>query len=331
MKQRLHNILMAPLGWMLHLLALMPWWVLHAHASVLYFLIYHVVGYRRKVVRQNLLECFPGKSEKERRNIEKEFFRHFADMFFETIKLLHISPDDMRKRIEFVNAEYLDRAFENNQSVMLYISHLGNWEWITSLSLWLSPETMAAGHLLGSSYLPLHNKWVDDFMMKIRSHFGFTLISGHHVLRTMLMTRKAGKQIGIGFISDQHPLPNDQDHVVRFLNHPTAIITVTETIARKLDMRVVYMHMSKVGRSRYVCRVVPLTDHAATTEPGQLTDTYARLLEDNIHEQPAYWLWTHKRWKRRVEYPEGFVDRLHPGDDRPSPSNNKNLSSTSFK
>ena len=85
-------------------------------------------------------------------------------------------------------------------------------------------------------------------------------------------------------------------------------------------MRVVYMHMRKVGRGRYECDVVPLCDHAANTEPGELTDTYARLLEDNIHEQPAYWLWTHKRWKRKVEYPPGFVDRLHPvpDDDRAS-------------
>ena len=320
MSSTTQNILLKPLGWMLNLLARMPWWVLYAHASVLFFLIYYVVGYRRKVVRQNLRECFPEKSEKERKSIEKEFFRHFADMLFETIKLLHVKEDDMRKHMKFNGAEYFDQSFENDQSVMLYISHFCNWEWITSLSLWLSPETLAAGHLLGSSYLPLHNKWFDDLMMKIRTHFGFRLISGHHVLRTMLMTKKLGKQIGIGFISDQHPLPNDQRHIVKFLNHPTAIITVTETIARKLDMRVVYMHMRKVGRGRYECDVVPLCDYAANTEPGELTDTYARLLEDNIHEQPAYWLWTHKRWKRKVEYPPGFVDRLHPvpDDDRAS-------------
>lgn len=297
------RILYAPIEAVLHLLAWMPWWVLHLHADLLYFIVYRIIGYRRKVVKQNLIECFPEKDETERKAIEKEFYHHFADFFFETIKLLHIKEDDMRKRFVINNLDFVIKAFDNDQSVILYLSHYGNWEWFSSLSLWLSPEIKASGHLLGATYMPLHNKWFDNYFFKLRSRFGLQFIQAHQVLRVMLRTIKKGKHIGIGFNSDQHPLPNDQDHVVKFLNHPTAMITVTESIARKLDMRVVFMHIKKVKRSHYVCDVIPMCEHAAQTPQGSLTDMFAKMLEENIKEEPAYWLWTHKRWKRPVSYP----------------------------
>ena len=114
------------------MLALMPWWVLYLHADVLYFFVYHLIGYRKKVVRRNLAECFPEKSDNERKTIEKEFYRHFTDYFVETIKLLHISDEEMRKRMVFHNAHIIEEAFDNKQSIVLYAAHYGNWEWISS-------------------------------------------------------------------------------------------------------------------------------------------------------------------------------------------------------
>ena len=159
------KILYAPIGWALHLLALMPWWVLYLHADAIYFLVYHVIGYRTKVVRQNLNECFPGKTEQERRAIEKEFYHHFADYFVETIKLLHISDDDMRRRMVFHNAQLIDKAFDNNQSVVLYAAHYGNWEWVTSITLWFDSRAHSDA-VQGQVYQPLENEWFDNFSVK---------------------------------------------------------------------------------------------------------------------------------------------------------------------
>ncbi len=283
----------------------MPWWVLYLHADVFYFVVYHLIGYRTKVVRRNLAECFPHKSESERKAIEKEFYHHFTDYFVETIKLLHISDDQMRRRMVFHNAHVIDEAFDNDQSIVLYAAHYGNWEWVTSVTLWFD----SAGHsddVQGQVYQPLENEWFDRFFLKLRQRFNTVCISKKAILREMLSREREGRHLGIGFIADQHPLTNDEGHVLDFLHHPTAFITGAEAIGRKLHCRAAFFDVRKLRRGHYECTLVPLSDDIAAEPRGSITTRYARLLEQRIMEEPAYWLWTHKRWKRPVTFPEGY-------------------------
>ncbi|MBR5030974.1 MAG: acetyltransferase [Muribaculaceae bacterium] len=299
------KILYAPLGWGLHLLALMPWRVLYLHADLLYFLVYHIIGYRKNVVRQNLFECFPDKTEQERKAIEKEFYRHFSDYFVETVKLLHISDDDMRRRMVFHNANIIDEAFDNNQSIVLYAAHYGNWEWITSITLWFDSARQSK-NVQGQVYRPLNNKWFDNFFLHLRQRFNTVCIKKNYIIREMISREREGQHLGIGFIADQHPSSNDKRHVLDFLNHPTAFLTGAEAIGRKLHCRAAMFDVRKVKRGHYECTLVPLSDDIATEPQGSITTRYARMLEQRIIVEPAYWLWTHKRWKRPVTLPEGY-------------------------
>ena len=299
------KILYAPLGWGLHLLAMMPWWVLYLHADLLYFVAYHLIGYRKKVVRQNLAECFPEKSEEERLSIEKEFYHHFTDYVAETLKLLHISDDEMRKRMVFHNAELIDEAFDNGQSIILYAAHYGNWEWVTSVTLWFN-SFVHRDSVQGQVYQPLENEWFDRFFLRLRQRFNTVCISKTKILREMITREREGKHLGIGFIADQHPLTNDEGHVLDFLHHPTAFLTGAEAIGRKLNCCAAFFDVSKVKRGHYQCTLVPLSKNMAHEPIGSITTRYARLLEQRIESAPAYWLWTHKRWKRPVIFPEGY-------------------------
>ena len=284
----------------------MPWWVLYLHADVFYFIVYYLVGYRKRIVRQNLIECFPGKSDQERHVIEKKFYRHFADSFVETIKLLHVSDDEMRERMVFHNAEFIDETFDNGQSLVLYAAHYGNWEWITSVTLWFD----SVGHndaVQGQVYHPLENEWFDRFFLRMRQRFNTVCISWKSILREMITRERNGTHLGIGFIADQHPLPNDQEHVLDFLHHPTAFLTGAEAIGRKLHCRAAYFDVRKVSRGHYECTLVPLSNDIANEPRGSITTRYARLLEQRIEQEPEWWLWTHKRWKRPVTFPEGYT------------------------
>ena len=299
------KILYAPLGWGLHLLAWMPWWVLYLHADILYFIAYHVVGYRKNVVRQNLKECFPEKSDEERKAIEKEFYHHLADLFVEIIKPLHITDEEMRKRMVFHNGKAIDDALNNNQSLILYLEHYANWEWLTSITLWF--DSAAHGDVVqGQVYQPLENEWFDKLFLKIRQRFNTVCFDKKIILREMIRRERSGQHLGIGFNSDQHPWTNDEGHVLDFLHHPTAFVTGTEAIARKLKCRVVYLDIRKIKRGYYECFIVPMSDNCALEPPGTITTRFARMLEKKIQEEPAYWLWTHKRWKRPVTFPEGY-------------------------
>ena len=293
------------MGWALHLLAMMPWWVLYLHADVIYLVVYRLLGYRRKVVRQNLAECFPEKSDEERKAIEREFYHHLADYFVETIKLLHISDEAMRRRMVFNGAEVIDEAFDNGQSIVLYASHYGNWEWITSVTLWFDSKRQS-GNVQGQVYHPLENEWWDSFFLKLRQRFGTKCIGWKSILREMISCEREGRHLGIGFITDQHPLSNDEGHVLDFLNHPTAFITGAEAIGRKLHCQAAYFDVRKLKRGHYECTLVPLSTDIAAEPRGSITTRYARLLEQRIINEPAYWLWTHKRWKRPVAFPQGY-------------------------
>ena len=305
MKKMLHGILYS----MLYCVALMPFWLLYRLADVTFVLLYYVVRYRRKVVDRNLSESFPEKSRDELRTVERQFYRHFADYIFETIKLLHISDRQMSRRMTFENVDIIDRYTAAGRSVAVYFSHCGNWEWAPSITLHprLKPDR---GIIFGQVYRPLRDKWTDSLMLKLRSRFKSHSFPKNTVFRDIIrVCRNTGLPAVVGFMSDQHPSHGDLIHVVEFLNHPTALITGTETLARKLNMGVVYWDMYKPRRGHYHIVTRDITDSIADRETFSVTDQYADMLQSSIRRDPSLWLWTHKRWKNPVTFEDNEQPR----------------------
>lgn len=297
------NLKYKPLEWMVKGIALLPFWMLYGLADFIYLLAYYVVGYRKSTVRKNLAESFPEKSKKELRQIERKFFRNFADYILETIKLLHISEKQIRRRMTFSGVEMIDEALKEGRPVVCYFSHLGNWEWAPSITLWstLTPGTDAE---FCQIYRPLRNQWFDSLMLKIRSRFGAVSLPKRRSFLDLLRYKKQGIPTVTGFMSDQKPSHGDTVHILPFLNHPTAVITGTEIVCRRLEALPVYWYMTKPKRGHYHISVEPMpAPQPEGADEYPLTDMYISLLDKNIRENPALWLWSHKRWKIPVSYP----------------------------
>ncbi len=311
------RIVHAPLEWMLGAMARLPLSVLYpAVATPLYYLAYKIVGYRRKVVRRNLAESFPEMTDAERRDIEQRFYRNFADYVVETIKLLHISDEEMRSRMTFEGIEEIDRLFEQGKSIVAYFSHTGNWEWVPSITMWTAVHP-GEGIEFCQVYRPLKDAWADEFFLRLRSRFRPRSFPKATVFRDLLRFRRDGQINITGFMSDQKPSHGDPTHVVMFLNHPTAMITGTETLARRLDTAVLYWDLSKPSRGHYHLKVEVMSpggDDLRSLPPMALTTDYARRLEKTITRDPAIWLWTHRRWKIPVTMPDDTTDNNHPTD-----------------
>ena len=299
------NLKYAPLSALLHGIAHLPFCILYRISDFLFVLLYYVIRYRKKVVKQNIDECFPEKSEKERNRIIHDFYRHLADTFVETIKLLHVSDEDMKRRIVFHNVEEMDKSIENGRSIVMYASHYCNWEWLSAITMWSRYGTDVMQ--FGQVYHPLENKWFDQFFLNLRSRFKSHSYPMKRVLRDLLAAKNNNKVSITGFISDQHPHFRDQDDVIMFLNHYTAFITGAEVIAKKLDMDVLYFDVKKIKRGYYDCTIRVISRTPNSTEQYEITNTYARMLEQSILESPAEWLWTHKRWKRKV-FPKNITE-----------------------
>ncbi|MBQ3925466.1 MAG: lysophospholipid acyltransferase family protein [Bacteroidaceae bacterium] len=279
----------------LWLISLLPFPVLYAISDFISLFVRRF--YRAKVVRENLRTAFPEKSAQELKDIERKFYHQLCDNFVEDIKMLSMSKEEIMRRMTFSGLEEIKKRHEAGQTLhFLYLSHFGNWEWISSINYSLRPWSSS-----GQIYHPLRNDAMDELFIHLRGQYGGVNIKMRETFRRILQLRKEGKNYTIGFISDQQPKWSSIHHFVPFLNHETAVFIGAEHIARKVDAFMMYGRMSRPKRGYYHLEIVPMEDHPASVPETTLTDRYFELLEADIKEHPEMWLWTHKRWSRTKE------------------------------
>lgn len=279
-----------------YLFSLLPMKVHYLNADLLFWLLFKVVGYRRKVVWQNLTTSFPEKSEEELRRIERGFYHFFCDYLVETVKLMTISQEEIKRRMVFKGTEPVDELLRNGQSCALYMGHFCNWEWVSSLPLWLTPEAVC-----GQIYHPLENKDFDRLFLRSRQRMGAVSIPMAETLRKILEYRQAGKAMIIGYISDQVPFWINMHHWLDFLHHDTPVLTGTERIVKKVNHVVFYLDVRRVRRGYYEAEFKQITMEPQKMADFEITDIYFRMLEESIRQRPEFWLWSHNRWKRTRE------------------------------
>ncbi len=280
--------------------AYLPLRAMYVLSDIAFLLVYYVARYRRRVVDDNLAQCFPDMDQKARAAIRRQFYRNFCDTFVEAVKLLHISDKEICQRMQFENTALIDELLSQGKSVAVYFSHCGNWEWAPSVTL---HTTHHQGVEYCQVYRPLRNHAFDALMLRIRSRFGSLSFAKATVFRDLVHLKRDNVLTVTGFMSDQKPSHNDPTVVTMFLNRPTAFISGTETLARRMCLAAIYWDMEKTARGHYriTCRLLDDGTHAG--EPGTLTRNYAAMLQDTITRNPAIWLWTHKRWKIPVTMP----------------------------
>lgn len=278
-------------SWM-YLHALLPFRALYILSDFLYIIVYYIVGYRLKMTRKNLKNSFPDKTKAELKKLEKDFYHHFCDYIVETIKLLHISDKEMQKHITFTNIDLIQDLMKDGNSCLMFLGHYGNWEWVPSITLHVNKSIQTA-----QIYKPLRNKAFDKIFYDLRSRFGSLGIAKHETLRKIITLRKEGKQTLIGFMADQTPSKANIYYWTPFLNQETAVFTGVERIAKQTGFSVVYLDITKTGRGKYICDCKLITDNAKEEPEFAITERYIREFEKTVLLNPAYWLWTHNRWK----------------------------------
>ncbi len=238
----------------------------------------------------NLKNSFPEKSAKELLRIEKGSYKHLADLFVEIIKYQNISEKEIRKRCKFTNMEILHIPYRKNKSSICTLAHYGNWEWITHINELLPQRIL-------SVYKPLHNEVEDKFMIKIRERFGAMTVAKNQILRVLARREKKGERSLVGLVSDQAPKDKKNAHWMQFLHQDTAVFLGGEKIAKMFDLPVFFVYSKKLKRGFYELEIIPITTTPKETAEFEITEKQMRLTEQMIQEAPAYWMWTHKRWK----------------------------------
>lgn len=278
-----------------YLLTLLPLKVLYLISDILFPIVYHVVRYRRKVVRQNLINSFPEKSKSEIIKIERKFYRYFCDLFIEVLYQVHMSEKEVLKRVKIINADIINNYYAQNVSVMLMTAHYCNWEWLSSLTMALTYKNSQY-----NIYKRLKNEKFDAFMLYLRGKYGAGTIEMQDLFRSMLSKRSANELATYGMISDQTPNSQGSRFWMTFLNQNTTVFVGTEQLAKKFNYPVLFLDIRRVKRGYYTAEVKILETDPQNSKPNEITEKYMRMLEDKIKTQPEYWLWTHKRWKIKM-------------------------------
>lgn len=272
-------------------LSLLPLAVSYRLSDVMFFTLYYLLRYRRKVVFTNLYNSFPDKSPREIETIGRKFYRHFCDLVLESIRIFSISREELSRRCRIVNSELLEQFYKEGKSIIIASGHYNNWE-LAALAF-----DLQASHQSVGIYKPLANPYFDEKLQQSRAKFGLELVpkdetkaffqeNGHRLTAPMLAT-------------DQSPSKSTNVYWTQFLNQDTAVLFGTEKYAKEFGYPVVYGHIRKIRRGYYEMEFELIEANPTEAPHGAITEKHTRALERDIQQAPQYWLWTHKRWKRK--------------------------------
>lgn len=279
-------------------LSLLPLSALYRLADYfIYPLLRYIVRYRLDLVRKNISRSFPHKSAQERAQIVDDFYHHFSSVLVEIIYGYRASDEEMRQRVVFENMEILEDLARRKHGVIAYLGHVCNWEWIADVGKQFDDPTIVEHNV----YRRLKNPRANRAMLLLRSKRGGECVEKNQLLRKLVQLRHVPYPYVVGLIADQKPSPRNAHVWTTFLNQDTAFLDGGETLARKFDLGVVYARIISPKRGHYRIHFELITDDPNRMPQDSITLTFARLLEDNICQQPHAWLWTHNRWKWKRE------------------------------
>ncbi|AWK06693.1 lipid A biosynthesis acyltransferase [Flavobacterium crocinum] len=289
--QFLVYILAYPLLW---LISILPFPIFYLFSDFVYFLIYRVIGYRKKVVRANLALTLPHLSDAERKDIEKKFYKHMCDMFLEMVKTMSMSPEEMERRFHVTNIDLVLDYAKKGKSVILVASHYASYEWLLTINPKLGFQGVAV-------YKKLANPYFDKLVRKIRSKYNTEMIETRKAIPTMAQNQRNGVLAMYGLASDQSPKLDRIFHSMKFMGVEVPVHTGAEMLAKKYDLAVIMVKVEKVKRGFYEATFLSLADNPKDFEDFQITEMYLKEVEKQILAKPEFYLWTHKRWKHRVK------------------------------
>jgi len=287
--QLLVYILIYPLLW---LISILPFRLLYLLSDGVYVLIYYILGYRKKTVRENLALALPHLSKEERLEIEKKSFRHLCDMFLEMVKTMNISSKEMDKRFQYANLDvYLDLE-KKGKSIALMCAHYASYEWVISMNKYITFEGFAI-------YKKIANTHFDALVKNIRSKFQAHLITTKETTEVMQKNYNENRLSIYGFAGDQSPKADKAYHWAPFMGVSVPVHTGAEMLSKRFDLNVIFLKVKKIKRGYYEASFEVLSENVLSVPDYQISDMFLKRVEKQIAEAPEFYLWTHKRWKHK--------------------------------
>lgn len=300
MKEFLYNIIYG----IFYLVSKLPYRALYVISDIANLVLYHIVRYRRDIVRRNITSAFPEKSLEECISIERGFYKCFCDYFVETVKLMSVSRQELLSRIEFRGIDKIEECFDRGQTCAGILGHYGNWELLSATGLVIKKHPEA---VIGLIYHPLRSQLFDRLFINMRQSMGGVCVPKKDILRYLVSFRSQNLMNLFGYIADQAPRYRNIHLWLPFLNHDTPVFTGAERIMRKMNNAVFYIDVERPERGKYIYTFKLMTDKPGEMPEFEITKKFFVMLEQTIRREPRFYLWSHNRWKRtREEFDKEF-------------------------
>lgn len=300
MKEFLYNIVYG----IFYLASKLPYRALYVISDIANLVLYHIVRYRRDIVRRNITSAFPEKSLEECISIERGFYKWFCDYFVETVKLMSVSRQELLSRIEFRGIDKIEECFDRGQTCAGILGHYGNWELLSATGLVIKKHPEA---VIGLIYHPLRSQLFDRLFINMRQSMGGVCVPKKDILRYLVSFRSQNLMNLFGYIADQAPRYRNIHLWLPFLNHDTPVFTGAERIMRKMNNAVFYIDVERPERGKYIYTFKLMTDKPGEMPEFEITKKFFVMLEQTIRREPRFYLWSHNRWKRtREEFDKEF-------------------------
>lgn len=273
-------------------LSLLPLKVLFLISELITFFVYHIIGYRKKVVFNNITNSFPNYTASEVKRVARKYFRHLSVMIVENIYLRFVSEAELKKRLIIENKELYHSLKEKNKSVVFMLGHFSNWEFAAALTRFIPFKGAAV-------YKRISSKIFDKIYFDIRKRAGVQPVEMKESFRAVHNMHISGERFALFMVADQAPTLGETNHWIKFLNQDTGVFLGSEKLAKKFDLAVVYIELLRVKKGVY--RAIPtlITESAKQTAAYEITEKYFNLLEESIVKSPRYYTWSHRRWKNK--------------------------------
>ncbi len=281
------------------MVAILPFRLLYFLSDFLYLIVYHLVGYRKKVVRANLRGAYPDKTAQELKAIERKFYHYLCDYILENLKTLRMSTEEMHKRMQFIRVEEFVADVDLKGGAIVLMPHYACFEWMIGLAMYVPSHNVRM-----QVYKPIRNPFIDRLFIKIRTRFHGYNVPKPELAREVIKARKAGRNVALGMVADQSPNAKGLNMWVDFLNRKTPFLDGPERIARMMDFSVYYGDLERVKRGYGKVTFRLITRNPKEMPEGEITRAFARHIEATLEREPAYWFWSHKRWKHAYKAEE---------------------------
>ncbi|PIE50717.1 MAG: lipid A biosynthesis acyltransferase [Flavobacteriales bacterium] len=270
------------------LISKLPMKVLYVVSDIIFYTNEYIIGYRKKVVKENIRNSFPDKSAEEIDSISTQFFRNFCDYLVEMIKSFTITSDELHIRVQHINQDIFKEVKEEGKNVILLAGHVFNWEWMNAFSMKI-PQKKA--HPV---YRIMQNQFWEKKIKLIRNKYGNESLEAKQVIRHILKNQNNGDACYM-FVADQ--TPNVVEYGINFLHQRTPVFIGYDKLATKLDLGFIYCDIKKVKRGYYQVNYYRIYPENEKFEEFEIVKKFHQSLEKTLAKNPANYLWSHRKWK----------------------------------